>query len=323
MASGLDSDDPLRARSFEAEWQHFGAPLDVHSNGATLATALGFPGDAAALTLGSLPEAGATDALDAVQMATALWAPTWGYYLANLIGLDATPITVADIDWARTHFLAHVRAAGPLPALRTGKQPYGVLPVTILADWAAPAGQETALTRELWLKQLLLAPARPALAAAPPDVPRVGRSTDAGGDLAQLLKGDGRASAYRVRHLLGAQYLRHLHSFLGDDLVAKGWTTARDMLTAAVLQSLGFTWRPRLAGAAYDERNRTLSAPLVQAATDVPGPAALAPNYIATLLGAPPPAKALRCLRRRSPPCCCTCCCAMRCSSNTPGPRPG
>ena len=287
-ASGLDSDDPLRANSFDAEWQHFGTPLAAQSNGATLAAALGFSGDAAALTLGSLPDATATDALDALQMATALWPPTWGYYLANLIGFDNTTITVADIDWARSHSLAHVRAAGPLSSLRTGKQPYGVLPVTILADWVAPAGQEAAFTRDLWLKQLLLALRDWLWQPRLPDVPRVGRSTDAGGDLAQVLKGDGRAGAYRVRHLLGAQYLQHLHAFLGDDLAAKGWNAAHDALTAAVLQSLGFAWRPRLAGAAYDERDRTLRAPLVQAASDVPGPAALAPNYVATLLSAPP-----------------------------------
>jgi hypothetical protein len=288
VASGLDSGDPLRARSYEAEWQHFGAPLVAQGNAAALAAALGFAGDAATLTLGSLAEAGAADALDALQMATALWAPTWGYYLANLIGMDATPISVADIDWARAHFLAHVRAAGPLPSLRTGRQPYGVLPVTVLADWAAPAGQEAAFARELWLKPVLLALRDRLWQPRVPDVPRVGRSTDAGGDLAQLLKGDGRASAYRVRHLLGAEYLRHLHTFLGDDLAAKGWNAAHDTLTAAVLQSLGFPWRPRLAGVAYDERERTLGAPLVQAAGDDPGPAALVPNYIATLLDAPP-----------------------------------
>lgn len=287
-ASGLDSADPLRADSYAAEWLHFGGLLGPQSNAATLAAGLGLAGDAASSTLGSLPDATASDALDAQQMATALWAPTWGYYLANLIGLDSTAITAADIDWARGHNLASVRAAGPLPSLRTGKQPYGILPVTILADWAAPAGQEADFSRDLKLKTLLLALRdrlwQPRLA----DVPRVGRSTDAAGDLAQVLKGDGRASAYRVRHLLGAQYLQHLHTFLGDDLAAKGWNAAHDALTAAVLQSLGFAWRPRLAGAAYDERDRMLSAPLVQAASHAPGPAALAPNYIATLLSAPP-----------------------------------
>ncbi len=287
VASGLDSADPLRARSFDTEWQHFGEPLDAQSNAAALAAALGFAGDAAALTLGSLPDAGALDQLDAQQMATALWTPTWGYYLANLIGLGNTSLTLDEIDWAREHFIAHVRAAGPLPFVRAGRQPYGVLPVTILGDWAAPPGEEAAHAPDLWLKQLLLqlrdALWRPRL----PDVPCVGRSTDGAQDLAAVLRADGIASGYRVRNLLGAQYLQHLHGFLGEDLAARGWNAAHDALTAAVLAQLGFAWRPRLAGAAYDERDRALTAPLVQAATDAQ-PTVLEPNYIAALLSAPP-----------------------------------
>ncbi|HJW11974.1 MAG TPA: hypothetical protein VJ598_09320, partial [Albitalea sp.] len=178
LSSGLDTADPLRAKSFEAEWQHFGEPLQPQSNGATLAAALGLSGDAAALSLGSLPDSGAADALDAQRMATALWTPTWGYYLANLIGLGNTPLTPDDIDWAREHFIAHVRAAGPLPFLRTGRQPYGVLPVTVLGDWAASAGEEAANARDLWLKQLLLQLREQLWRPRLPDVPRVGRSTD-------------------------------------------------------------------------------------------------------------------------------------------------
>lgn len=286
--SGLDSDDPLRARSFAAEWQLFGAPLPADSNAATLAAALGFAGDAAALSLGSLADALACDAADARHMAAALWAPSWGYYLANLIGFDATALQPADIDWAREHWFEHVRAAGPLPSLRAGKQPYGILPVTLLADWAPPSGEETAFARELWLKSLLLALRERLWQPRLPDVPRVGRSTDSATDLAAVLRSDGRAGAYRVRHLLGAQYLQHLHGFLGDDLAAKGWNAAHDALAAAVPQSLGFAWRARLAGAAYDERERMLGAPLVQAASAIPGSAALEPNYIAALLATPP-----------------------------------
>ena len=35
----------------------------------------------------------------------------------------------------RRHALDRVRARGPLALLRTGRQPYGVLPVTALAGW--------------------------------------------------------------------------------------------------------------------------------------------------------------------------------------------
>jgi len=286
--SGVDTDDPLRARSFDDEWQHFGEPLTAQSNGTVLAAALGLGGEAAALTLGSLTHATATDALDAQQMATALWTPTWGYYLANGIGFESTSLTPDDIDWAREHWIAHVRAHGPLPALRAGKQPYGILPATILADWSAPAGSEAQFARDLWLRQLLVLLRDRLWQPRLPDVPRVGRSTDTDADLAAVLRGDGRASAYRVRHLLGAQYLQQLHLFLGDDLASKGWNAQHDSLTAAVLANLGFAWRPRIAGGAWDERVRALTAPLVQAPGDGPAATALAPNYIAALLAAPP-----------------------------------
>src|SRR4029453_18221511 len=42
------------------------------------------------------------------------------------------------LAWLRAHFINCVRADGPLPAVRIGRQPYGVLPVTTLAAW--PAG---------------------------------------------------------------------------------------------------------------------------------------------------------------------------------------
>jgi hypothetical protein len=42
-------------------------------------------------------------------------------------------------DARRIHFTTHVRAGGPLPVLRVGRQPYGILPVTSLPGWAAGA----------------------------------------------------------------------------------------------------------------------------------------------------------------------------------------
>ena len=57
----------------------------------------------------------------------ALWEATGGYYLSDLLdplGNDA--LTAA----LREHAAAHLHASGPLPAIRLGPQPYGVLPVS-------------------------------------------------------------------------------------------------------------------------------------------------------------------------------------------------
>ena len=51
-----------------------------------------------------------------------------------MIGTEAG-LTRPDLEWARRHFLDHVRSFGPLPAFRCGAQPYGLLPVTSLDLW--------------------------------------------------------------------------------------------------------------------------------------------------------------------------------------------
>ncbi|MEM9230424.1 MAG: hypothetical protein AAGB10_12530 [Pseudomonadota bacterium] len=67
------------------------------------------------------------DIADARAMNVLLWPATGGYFM------DALLDTVFDNDTvraARNHFIRHVIARGPLPALRVGRQPYGILPAT-------------------------------------------------------------------------------------------------------------------------------------------------------------------------------------------------
>jgi hypothetical protein len=278
--SGWSSQDPLHARSFEIECR--APPVAAGSNADTLARALGLDAGAAARTLGSTCDAGLREQIDAKQMAAALWPATWGHYLLNLIGLEGTGLTLESIAWAREHFIAYVRAFGPLPALRIGRQPYGVLPVTPLS--ASPAISDE---RERWLASTLQQLRDRLWYPHVPDVPRVGRSDDPAQDLASALKSDAVSSSYRLRHLLGPHYLQHLRRFLGEDLAASDWLAAQGALTGAVLRQLGFNWRPRLEGAAYAESEIPLKAPLVQQGK-FDGAATLEPNYIAALLADPP-----------------------------------
>ncbi len=73
---------------------------------------------------------GAAVALERSVRAT-LWPLTWGYMLDQLAG----EIPDDAIAAARAHYLANVTAGGALPALRLGRQPYGVLPATSLRRW--------------------------------------------------------------------------------------------------------------------------------------------------------------------------------------------
>jgi hypothetical protein len=285
MPSGWSSRDPFHARSFEVECR---APeVAPGSNADVLGRALGFSAATTGATLRALYDAALREQVDAQQMATALWPATWGYYLLNLIGLDGTGLTLDSIAWAREHFIAHVRPFGPLPTLRVGRQPYGVLPVTPLGAPPGVPAAGIADPRERWLAATLKTLADRLWYPRVPDVPRVGRSDNPAQDLSAVLKSDAVSASYRLRHLLGPRYVEHLRRFLGEDLSASGWLAAQDAISRAVLQALGFPWHPRLEDAAYAEADVPLTAPLVQAGDldDIP---ALEPNYIAALLADPP-----------------------------------
>jgi hypothetical protein len=84
--------------------------------------------------------AGQTDERDAATMNTALWSATLGYAIPHLFSPNSwspgTPRTtlIRWLDVYRQHFVSDVRSS-PLPTLRIGNQPYGVLPTTDLSRW--------------------------------------------------------------------------------------------------------------------------------------------------------------------------------------------
>src|SRR5262249_40674721 len=195
---------------------------------------------------------------------------------------DGTGLTFDDVAWARDHFTRYVRAAGPFPAIRCGRQPYGILPVTSLDLWK-PTPSET--QRDGWLRSLLINLRdriwRPHLA----DVPRVGQRQNppnADADLADVMRSDALTPGFKARALLGRHYLQHLRAFVGEDLQATGFIAAQDALAGSVMERLGFPWRPRLTRGVYGDMAWRVSAPLVQGG-EVSRQRGLDPNYIAAL----------------------------------------
>ncbi|MGE8165999.1 hypothetical protein ACQKRQ_38400 [Paraburkholderia sp. NPDC080076] len=97
-----------------------------------LTDALGLPGPA--LPAQSIDNAHLAEQRTAMHMMNALWRATFGHYLMELWNppgdeqnlLLKTPTLYA----LRSYVVSYLRPAGPLPLLRVGKQPYGVLPVT-------------------------------------------------------------------------------------------------------------------------------------------------------------------------------------------------
>lgn len=125
--------------------------------------------DALAETLG-LPDAGflraCSGAADSdhsgVAALTLLTWPTLGkgFAEAALTTLDLGTkqgIAIApEGPWraVRDHLADHVRSRGPLPMLRVGRQPYGVLPVTALDDWRPERADDVDVVLAPWLLRL-------------------------------------------------------------------------------------------------------------------------------------------------------------------------
>ncbi len=227
--SGFSSNDPGQITSYLAELNAQQIKQGDQTNADVLMKALGlanFP-----QTFAHLSHANVKDQLDARHMNTALWAATWGYFLLQMLGVGKTnesPVNDDDIAWARNHFIDFVRANGPLPALRVGRQPYGVLPVTSLTAWKPRVGQEADLSRDSALRLFLLR-LRDLWRRNVFKAPRLGRTADSGQqsgierDLPEVLSMDGLSSNYSMRHLMGRQYLEHLWVFLTADFFLDIW----------------------------------------------------------------------------------------------------
>ena len=74
-----------------------------------------------------LPHAGLTDQADARAMNTALWPATLGYWMESMM---TGVFTTSGVHLTRDFFRDFVLGRGAIPALRIGKQPYGILPAT-------------------------------------------------------------------------------------------------------------------------------------------------------------------------------------------------
>jgi hypothetical protein len=193
------------------------ATLPTRSNAETLARALGLDTEVFA----DLPHAADAEAEDARAMAMLLWEPSWGTFLQKLAkgyGRDAA-LTPGDVEAARSYFVAHVRARGPLPAIRVGNQPYGVLPAFSLDLWQDTGTGDPTRSwlpgflkelREIWRASL---PSVPRLVDAPP-----GKAFD--DLLLDVLAMSPTCRDVRVRSVVTETFCRALPQFLQEEQVS-------------------------------------------------------------------------------------------------------
>lgn len=215
----------------------------------------------AALGIGpTLTSASLTGEANAGAMAGLLWPATWGYYLEQFVD-QAVP--VADRRTAAAHGRDWVRGRGPLPAIRTGSVPYGVLPCGRLATWTPQrddpdAGFEAQLV-------YLLANLLPKWQLGTTRVPLVGHG-DPAQIVVQLLGMTPSSVSYGVRTLLGELTWWNLQRPApGAEPPPNRWNQ-HVAATAGVLADAGFasTTPPRIAGMVFAGPRFTWQAPLVQ-----------------------------------------------------------
>ncbi|MBD2769867.1 hypothetical protein IC235_18410 [Hymenobacter sp. BT664] len=97
------------------------------TDGQLLCEALGIDFD----PLYHIYHAGGYDIRDAMNFNNSLWLSAMGYYLVNLAAVDTS-----DSDKVREFFNDFVRGRGALPSIRSGVQPYGILPASVYSRMA-------------------------------------------------------------------------------------------------------------------------------------------------------------------------------------------
>ena len=233
------------------------------SGGDRLWRALGF-GATAKDVLSAVPGATGIDAVTAGHLSNALWESTLGAWLVDFLAPLVDDTAAAAL---RDHARKHLVPGGPLPALRIGRQPYGVLPVVAADRYVAPRG--THIEDELMrvLRQL-----RTLWADAATRVPRLGASADLDADLTRVLQGTPQSARYQWRPVLGPLGLNATQGL-------ERHASAQETLTELLGVHLGWKRRPDITGFAAHPQARPLRTPLVDVPATAPE-ARLSRNYL-------------------------------------------
>lgn len=130
LRSGFSTDDAEGEASFETETQEVVTQFTENELEKFDVERLAVAWDVNLESLAPLANAKRKDISQAKIMNRALWPATLGYYLEELLG--DPPAVIGSI---RNFFANHVVARGSLPAIRVGKQPYGILVTSAFRRW--------------------------------------------------------------------------------------------------------------------------------------------------------------------------------------------
>lgn len=237
--SGYSSAGPNPEESFALEVGPFtfeptAQPQDK-TDAQRLAEALGI----AYAPLQRLENAGRQELREACLFNTALFPATLGYYLEEMLGLDLPLITQI-----RSFFTAYVSGRGPLPAIRVGKQPYGVLLTSNFSAWKWSSdelgGQATFLNQML----SIIRRARQTWHTLAGSAARIGVSADSEQDLLRTLGLNPASVEFYRRHATGKETIWNFRAFLPGTFSGPTLMESMRQQAQALLQELGLDFNP-------------------------------------------------------------------------------
>ena len=206
QGSGFGSLDPGAAESFATETGEPNLPASQspERDGHRLAEALGI----GTAPLAYLAGAGQTDVTEAHALNKALWPATLGYYLEEMLQLDLDAI-----HQTRGFFVDYVTGRGPLPAVRVGTQPYGVLLTSDFSSWQWE--RETEGSSFLFLEELkeVLTKIQATWRTLAEQVPHVDASGDKFKNLLRMLGLHATSVEFHRRNAVGKKFLWNYLSF--------------------------------------------------------------------------------------------------------------
>ncbi|MCU1690862.1 MAG: hypothetical protein JWN20_2790, partial [Jatrophihabitantaceae bacterium] len=217
--------------------------------GPQTAAALGIPLGRLGFTAG----AGLREADWQRALLEATWSATGGYYLTEMLDPVADdPAIEASLRHHVTNFL---RAGGPLPTLRIGAQPYGLLPVTATEAFEPDVRRraQSDILRVAGALRDLIAP----LVEDVPRISRVARLQDVDDMLLALLQRTPVAWSLTFRKQIGPIERR---------AVSVAWDVIAGMqreVTAMLLSRLGVYQLTQLSELTHDDTDHPLNVPLV------------------------------------------------------------
>ncbi|MBI5301750.1 MAG: hypothetical protein HY868_06420 [Chloroflexi bacterium] len=275
VRSGLNETDDKLADQYDP-----GLPIAGGAEGSAsqlLTRALGLAANS--VVLDRAPGATLNEQRTASNLFNVLWRGTLGYYLDEMCNVDGDAgdsnplISDALLDQARDYVESFLFPNGPLPTLRIGKQPYGVLPV--IAPNFKPAPNDSFSGRLFALLNKL----RPFWERGLNAVPRVANanSRDSLDDvLLRILQNTPLASTARFRRVIGS-------ATAANTLGLKQYEEIQaDILFQILGPHFGWGKPPRITEFVTDPRSYNLPVPWVQA-NGVSDSEPLQPNYLESI----------------------------------------